>query len=159
MKNTNVNEVNLESVASEYVGKIVFAFSRLELELNFCLQWAVHAKEFYTVNPLVDRLSFKNKTDALIEIIEIKFISSPECISEFKSWHRKIDKYRIKRNSFIHGRWGFFNHQEVVNVAPGTIGSNERKETRYDILALKQELEAIEAISNEFNNIRQKWHI
>ena len=98
------SRVDLEAVASLNIGKIVFEFSQLELNINLCLQWLIMAEVFYSVNPLVDRLSFKNKTDALIEVIEIKFSTNSECVTDFKSWHRRLDKFRVKRNSFIHGR-------------------------------------------------------
>jgi len=154
------DETDLESIASENIGKIIFAFSRLELNINLCLQWAVSASDFHTVNPLVERLSFKNKIDALIEIIEIKFSTSPECISDFKSWHHELDKFRAKRNSFIHGRWGFIHaKQEIVNIAPGMIGPDRLKENRYGVDDLRKELLAIESISNEFHRIRQKWRV
>lgn len=154
------DNIDIESIASENVGKIIFAFSYLELNINLCLQSAVCARDFHTVNPLVERLSFKSKIDALIEIIEIKYSSSPECISDFKSWHRKLDKFRVKRNSFIHGRWSFPHvGQEIVNVAPGMIGPHSLKEKRYGVSDLKKELLAIEGISKELHNIRDKWHV
>lgn len=109
---------------------------------------------------MVERLSFKSKIDALIEIIEIKFNPNPECISEFKSWHRKLDKFRVKRNSFIHGRWEFLTKdQPIVNTAQGINGSNKHKETHYEVSELKQELLSIERISEEFYALRRKWHI
>ena len=154
------DEKDLESIASENVGKIIFAFSQLEVNINFCLQRAVSAKDYHTVNPLVERLSFKSKIDALIEIIVIKFSSNTECISDFKSWHRKLDKFRVKRNSFIHGRWGFLhNTQKIVNIAPGMIGTNSLKEKHYGVDDLRKELLAIEDISKEFHKIREKWHV
>ena len=160
MRDSEDNEIELESLVSEYIGKIVFKFSQLELNINLCLQWIVRAEDFHTVNPLVERLSFKSKIDALIDIIEIKFNSSPVCIAEFKTWHRRLDKFRVKRNSFIHGRWGFLhNQQQAVNVAPGMIGPNKLKETFYGISELKQELLDIENISHEFHELREKWHI
>lgn len=153
-------DTDLEAIASENIGKIIFAFSQLELNINLCLQWAVGAQDFYSVNPLVERLSFKSKIDALIEVIEIKFSSSPECISDFKAWHRKLDKIRVKRNSFIHGRWGFLDaSQEIVNVSPGLIGAGSLKETRYAVSALQDELVAVKDIAEELYDIRKKWHV
>lgn len=154
------DELDLESIANECIGKIIIAFSQLELNINLCLQCAVSARDFDTVNPLVERLSFKSKIDALIEIIEIKFSSSPECIADFKSWHQRLDKFRVKRNSFIHGRWGFLHAaQEIVNVSPGMIGPNRLKEKRYRVEDLRKEILAIEDISSEFYRIRKKWHV
>ena len=151
---------NLEITAAESIGKVILAFSNLELNVNLCLQWAVNANDFHAVNPLVERLSFKNKIDALVEIVAIKFSSSQECVSDFRSWHKKMDKLRTKRNSFIHGRWGFaYLNEEIVNVAPGMIGPEPLKETRYSVKNLEKELHALEEVSNELNKIREKWRV
>ena len=154
------DEVDLEAVAAEIIGRIVLEFSGLELSLNLCLQWAVNAKDFHAVNPLVERLSFKNKTDALVEIVEIKFPSSPDCVSDFKSWHKKVDKFRSKRNSFIHGRWGYgYASEEIINVSPGMIGPGPSKEKRYSVESLNAELNALKEISKELNAIRERWRV
>ena len=60
----------------------------------------------------------------------------------------------------MHGRWSFqHENKEIINVAPGMIGTKSLKETRYSVDELKMELLLIEAISNEFISIREKWHI
>ena len=152
-------DIDLKSSASEHIGKIIFEFSNLEHNINLCLQWIVQAQDFHTVNPLIERLSFKNKIDALIDIIEIKFSSNPECISEFKSWHSNLDKIRIKRNSFIHGNWGETNNKQIVNVSPAMMGSIKRNEDFYTISNLNNEILSIQLISKEFRRLRKKWHL
>ncbi len=157
MKN---NEVDLETVAAEIIGRTIFEFSSLETNVNLCLQWAVNAKDFHTVNPLVERLSFKSKTDALVEIVEIKFPSYSDCVNDFKSWHKKVDKFRSKRNSFIHGRWGYgYLKNEIFNVSSGMIGPKPNKEQRYSVESLAEELNVMKEISKELCAIRQKWHV
>lgn len=153
--------IDIESKAIEHIGKLVFAFSQLEENINLSLQWLVKAQDFYTVNPLVERLSFKSKIDALLDIVEIKFKDEPHCISEFKTWHKKIDSFRIKRNSFIHGSWGFTgigDNVQAVNISPGMSGPKKKKETRYYVSELNKELIKLDELSNEFRRIRKKWH-
>ncbi|WP_428818662.1 hypothetical protein [Microbulbifer sp. MCCC 1A16149] len=151
---------NLEIMVAESIGKLILAFSSLELNVNLCLQWAVNAKDFHAVNPLVERLSFKSKIDALVEIVAIKFPSNQECVSDFRSWHKKMDKLRTKRNSFIHGRWAYAHiNEEIVNVAPGMIGPEPLKETRYSVKGLEKELHALEEVLNELNEIRERWRV
>ena len=115
-----LDHAELESAAAAVVGKIIFAFSRFEFELGLCLRNAVGGVDVDAVNPLIQRLNFKHKLDALLEVVAHRSASTTECVAEFRKWHRSIDALRTKRNSFIHGRWGVHsNAQQVINVAPG----------------------------------------
>lgn len=95
-----LGDAELESAAGAVIGKIVFAFSRFEFNLGLCLRNAVGGGDVDAVNPLIERLSFKHKLDAMLEVAEHKFASNAECVAEFKQWHRSIDALRAKRNSF-----------------------------------------------------------
>jgi hypothetical protein len=151
---------DLEESAAAVVGKIVFAFSRFELNLGLCLRCAVEGSNLDLLNPLVDRLSFKSKLDALLEIIELSHGDNPECVSDFRQWHRSIDAIRVKRNSFVHGRWGF-NQQtsEVINVAPGMPGPELNREMRFSLDDLNTELKEIERVVRTFDLLRSRWSI
>lgn len=157
MKNSGVD---LEALSAEIIGRIVREFSNLEFDVNLCIQWAVNAKDFHAINPLVERLSFKQKVDALVDIVEIRFSTTAECVGDFKTWYKKVDKFRSKRNSFIHGGWGFAPAtEEIINVAPGMISFEARKEQRYSVESLTQELNTLKDISKEFTELRKKWKV
>lgn len=151
---------DLEEDAAAVVGKIVFAFSAFELNLGLCIRCAAGGRNLDLLNPLVDRLSFKSKLDALLEIIELLYGTTPECVSDFRQWHRMMDAIRIKRNSFVHGRWGLSPRtSEVINVAPGMPGSELKRETRFTVDDLNRELKEIEGLVQAFGLLREKWSI
>lgn len=94
-----LGNTELESAAGAVIGQIVFAFSRFEFNLGLCLRNAVGGGDVDAVNPLIERLSFKHKLDAMLEVVQHKFASNATCVAEFKEWHRNIDALRAKRNS------------------------------------------------------------
>lgn len=148
----------LETAAAAVVGQIVFALSRLEFNLGLYLRNAVGGSDVDAVNPLIARLSFKSKIDALREVVEHKFASNDECLSEFRLWCSAIDGYRAKRNSFVHGRWGMHLYgQEVINVASGLPNTKPQKETRYSLADLERELSAANQIVASFDQWITKW--
>jgi hypothetical protein len=150
----------LESAAGAVIGKIVFAFSRFEFNLGLCLRNLIAHGDVNAVNPLIQRLSFKHKLDALVEVIEHKFSAIPECVAEFKQWHRSIDALRAKRNSFVHGRWGVHEYgQQVINVAPGLPKSTPQKETQFSLIALQNELTEVENVIGQFSKLRTRWSL
>ena len=147
-------EGDLESAAVAIVGRLVFAFSRFEFNLGLCLRDLVGGRDVDLVNPLVERLSFKNKLDALKEVIELKFASEPAYVAEFSAWYRTMDSLRAKRNSFVHGRWAVLeNTKVVVNVAPGMPSSEPQRETRFTATELQRELHALEQSVLQFNKL------
>lgn len=155
-----LDHAELESAAAAVVGKIIFAFSRFEFELGLCLRNAVGGVDVDAVNPLIQRLNFKHKLDALLEVVAHRSASTTECVAEFRKWHRSIDALRTKRNSFIHGRWGVHsNAQQVINVAPGMPNSIPQRETRFTLGELQQELSEVERVVSEFHELSERWHL
>jgi hypothetical protein len=109
---------------------------------------------------VVDRLSFKAKLDAFHDVIQNKYASQPACVTDFKSWHQSMDKIRLKRNSFVHGRWGLLAHAgKVANVSPGMPGSDSPKETVYTLDDLQRELDEVIRVCREFRSLLKKWKL
>ncbi len=155
-----LDDAELESAAGAVIGKIVLAFSRFELNLGLFIRNAVGGGDVDALNPLIERLSFKNKLDAMLDIVNHKFASNADCIAEFKQWHRRMNALRAKRNSFIHGRWGIHVHaQQVINVAPGLPSSVPQRETRFTIRELEKEFSEVTDVVNEFHNLRERWFL
>lgn len=96
--------------------------------------------------------------DALREAIARRHAGEAECLREFNAWYAAMDRIRAKRNAFIHDGWVFnYYEQEVINRAPGLPGSITRKQTRYSLPALEQELTGTEAAARQFIELRRRW--
>lgn len=150
----------LESAAGTIIGRIVFSFSRFEFNLGLCIRNAVGGSDVEAINPLLHRLSFKAKLDALIEIVEHKYSSNVACVAEFKQWYKGIDAIRAKRNSFVHGRWGIHGYaQQVVNVAPGMPNEVPQREIAFTLHELQQELVEVDRVIGEFEELRTRWRL
>ncbi|MFR0691316.1 hypothetical protein ACLUTX_18100 [Enterobacterales bacterium AE_CKDN230030158-1A_HGKHYDSX7] len=131
--------------------------SRFELNLDLCLRHLVGGNEPVLLNPLIGRLSLKAKMDALREVVARRHAQEADCLREFNAWYAVMDRIRAKRNAFIHGGWVFnYYEQEVTNLAPGLPGSIARKQTRYSLPALEQELLATESAARDFIELRRR---
>ncbi|WP_207888350.1 hypothetical protein [Pseudomonas sp. 30_B] len=153
-----LSEAELQSAVSSLIGRLVMELSRFELNLDLCLRHLAGGSEPVLLNPLIERLSLKAKMDALREVIARRHAGEVDCLREFNSWYAVMDRIRAKRNAFIHGGWVFnYYEQEVTNLAPGLPGSVTRKETRYSLSTLEQELAGTEAAAREFIELRRRW--
>ncbi|MCG8911434.1 hypothetical protein [Pseudomonas sp. DP-17] len=153
-----LSEAELRSAVGSFIGRMVMELSRFELNLDLCLRHLVGGSEPVLLNPLIERLSLKAKMDALREVIARRHAGEAECLREFNAWYAVMDRIRAKRNAFIHGGWVFnYYEQEVTNLAPGLPGSITRKETRYSLPALEQELTSTEAAARDFIELRRQW--
>lgn len=148
----------LEAAAATMVGQLVMVLSGLEFHVDLYLRSAVGGSDLDAVNPLISRLSFKNKIDALNEVVAHKFVSNEPCISEFCKWFKAVEKFRVKRNSFVHGRWGVHQFgQQVVNVSPGIPNSKPQREVRYSLEELGSELSQANEVVAAFNLWSGRW--
>jgi hypothetical protein len=147
----------LEASAATIIGQIVFALSRFEFNLGLYLRNTVSREDPGAVDPLITRLSFKSKLDALREVVHHKFSANEICLGEFKQWLSTIDAFRAKRNSFVHGRWTpHYADQQVINTAPGLRNNASR---RYSLVELQSELDNANEIIECFYSWCRKWPI
>jgi hypothetical protein len=98
--------------------------------------------------------------DALQEVVAHKFVMQPEASSELGQWIKAMDSLRSRRNSFVHGRWGFdISSQEIVNVAPGLPSSRPQKESRFRVDELGSSLTEAEKLAAAFSAWSSKWPV
>jgi hypothetical protein len=148
----------LENVAAAAIGQVVLVLSRLEFNISLYLRNAVGGADPDGANPLVSRLTFKSKLDALRDVVAHKFAAQPAASLELGQWLKGMDTFRPKRNSFIHGRWGFaLLSQEIINVSPGLPNGRPQKEVRYSAEDLESARQEIEHLAAGFSDWRKKW--
>lgn len=153
-----LDTTQLEAAAATVVGQIVFALSRLEYNIDLYLRNVVGQDGGDAVDSLLARLSFKSKVDALRDLAEKRLDVGDPRLAEFRRWHSSIDRYRAKRNAFVHGRWGtHYPTQEVINIASGPLASRGYKEARYSLAALEAELANAKQVSAAFYKWCETW--
>jgi hypothetical protein len=154
-----ISEDLFEDSAALIIGRVVLAFSRFELNLAFLLEGLASAGN----EPQIDRL-FKQGLGARIDGVQ-NLLSAcdgldPSCLAAFQDWKRGMDKVRLLRNRFIHGRWGILAHaRQVVNVNSYRANAPGDGEVRYSLPELEAELKMIEKVFAGFMAWRRRWPI
>jgi hypothetical protein len=83
------------------IGQMVLVFSGIEIEVGTCLEHVAGAEIF----PVVDRLVFKHKIDAVLQLMALRHATDLRRLAELQPLLRRVDRLRHRRNAFVHGRW------------------------------------------------------
>lgn len=142
---------HLEPQAAARVGQLVFAFARLDFLLALAIRNLLASGGPENLNPLIERLGFKERLDSLRELVLSGTKSlTQEAVEEFESWYPRADNLRVTRNAFVHGRWGVQTRDTVFNAST-KIGQTFIGEGKiFSLSQLDEEVELSHRVLSEF---------
>jgi hypothetical protein len=140
---------DLEPRAAALVGQLVFSFARLDFMLALALRNLIPSTAPDDLNPLIERLGFKDRLDSLRDLVSRSTELKPNVISQFEAWYPAADRLRSTRNAFVHGRWGMQTRETVFNASTkvgkalsGEVKNYTLAELESEALQAKQVLDA-----------------
>ena len=108
---------DLEPQAAGLVGQLVFTFSRLDYMLALAIRNLIQTTDPEYLNPLIERLGFKERLDSLRDLVQRSMVLTTESVAQFEAWYLTADRLRAKRNAFVHGRWGMQTRETLFNAS------------------------------------------
>lgn len=148
----------LEQASATTLGRMIFEFSRLDMNLGLMLAWAHEGSQLEKLTKMVASCTFHKKLDFLAELAQSKYQANQEAIDAHASWLAEAHEVRANRNDLIHGRWGVDHmNNQVVN----TVGlpTGEQVERRYTIPELKAALVRMQQLRNQLSTLREQWPV
>lgn len=147
---------DLETAAATLLGRLLFAFSRLDVALGLCLVWANGGKQIDALTPKVTALTFNQKLDALAVLVEQKYAYESKKRAAWLQWIGQAHSSRTLRNELTHGRWGVDPYTaEAINVL-GLPTSPEQREVRYSMQALTDAVAEIGRLQGRLWQLREQ---
>ena len=108
---------SLEERASTLLGRILFDFSRLEMELGLCVVWVEHGAQLEQLTHNHEESSFSVRLSALRGSVDQQLPKGSKRHTAYSAWLDQANAARIVRNELIHGRWGVeAANEQIVNV-------------------------------------------
>jgi hypothetical protein len=150
----NLFNDDLEPHAAALVGQLVFSFARLDFHLALALRNILAAAKADDLNPLIERLGFKEKLDALREVLSTKGSEYAKAAAEYEVWYASADKLRVTRNAFVHGRWGVQSEDMVFNAAPRFGKAMSGSSKHFSLADLTEEVSRAREVLEQFH----QWH-
>ncbi|MES9943406.1 MAG: hypothetical protein ABW080_00425 [Candidatus Thiodiazotropha sp.] len=148
----------LEQTSATILGRMIFEFSRLDMNLGLMLAWAYEGSQLEKLTKKVSGYSFHKKLDYLKELSQSKYQANQEAMDAHAKWLTEAHEIRANRNDLVHGRWGVdpMNNQ-VVNIVGLPTGEQIKKS--YSISELKAALNRLQQIQKELSSLRDRYPV
>jgi hypothetical protein len=152
-------ETELEAMAAQHLGRLLFVFGRLELNLGLALVRTRPPGQFGREIVRVEKLPFEAKLcefEALV--LQCRADDAP-ALARWKKWFAAAHALRELKSDFAHGRWGFQNmHQQIVHVSH-LPGSGNLDEARYTLDEFAAHVAGAEEVAEEFSTLRDMYPV
>lgn len=148
----------LEEATSLALGRMLMAFSRLDMELGLALVWVNEGREIEARTAKLDQSNFYTKLEELRKHLDQRG-SSDALGVKLVAWMEKANDLRGIRNELVHGRWGVSGHEEVAVNVIGLPTSSEQRTRSYRIAELDRIVDDIHSLRHDLSKLRQDWPV
>jgi len=147
----------LEHDSALNIGRILFEFARLDLDLGLCLVWANEGRQLDALTKKISGpdFSFHRKLDLLEKLATKAFLNKEKVLSRYQEWIAQANLVRQTRNNLVHGRWGI---DVMNNCAVNVIGlptSPEQYAESYSIKDLESQVDQILKLRHSLGELRK----
>jgi hypothetical protein len=151
-------ETELEAMAAQHLGRLLFLFGRLELNLGLALV-KLHPpgeseREAEREAARVGQLSFGDKLNELEAKALASHAANARALARWQKWFTAAHALRELKSDFAHGRWGFQNMQQQIVHVSHLPGSGNREEVRYTLDEFAAHVACAEEVAEEFSTLR-----
>lgn len=147
----------LEQDAAALLGRMLFEFSRLDVNLGLCAVWTESGQRLEELTKQVEELSFHKKLDFLSQHVERSLPKGSKRHTAYTEWIARAHVSRHKRNQLVHGRWSADPLQGYVINVIGLPTSPEQAEFRYSLTDLENVLKELMQLRAKLHEIRERW--
>jgi hypothetical protein len=151
----------LESESAKILGRLVFEYSRLEMELGLTLAWTDDGRELERLTSEIGDFNLKRRLGRLEAEVKTKYgdVKGAEARKGYADWLGEANRLRTLRNQFFHGRWGISAvRQQVFNVV-GLPTSPAQREVGYSISDLEGVLESVRMLRRQLMKLNKSWPV
>jgi len=148
----------LEQASATTLGRMIFEFSRLDMNLGLMLAWAYEGSQMEKLTKKVSGYTFHKKLDFLEKLSQSKYLDNHEAMDAHAKWLAEVHQVRANRNDLIHGRWGVdHTNNQVVNIVGLPTGEQITKS--YKISDLKAALTRLQQLQKELSSLRDRYPV
>lgn len=147
----------LEQAAAVVLGRMLFEFARLDMELGLALVWSDGGKQMEMRTKEVEQLSFHDRLDGLKNRVGALYDVGHRARAPYDEWLRNAHSVRLMRNELVHGRWGIDAVKDEVFNVIGLPTSSSQRAKSYAISDLKRVLEQMQGLQKRLSVLREEW--
>jgi len=148
----------LEDGAALTLGKMLFAFSRLDMNLGLLLSWALRDPSSGQLKKLDDE-NFNARLELLGKHIASSSGLPIKAKAELISWLDNAHSLRTQRNQLVHGRWGVDAIKDKVLNITGLPSSDAQRVIEYSLTELEAFNHRIVDVISTLSELRERWKL
>jgi hypothetical protein len=143
-------ETEVEATAALHLGRLLFVFGRMELDVALALLKAQAAEDAEGAILRVEQLSFGEKLREFEALVLQRHADDTPVLARWQRWFAAAHGLCKLRNDFAHGRWGFQNMQQQIVHVSHLPGSPNQTEVRYTLAGFAARVAEAEDVAEEF---------
>lgn len=154
-----VETEDLESAACLRLGKFLFEYAQLEINLALCVKYAKEGMLEYGVRQANSKRSFASSLEALQLAVEVNFNHDSTAYASWTAWYMRADAIRELRNRFVHSRWVAWWHKNLIVSVTGVPGDIDRTEEFYTLADMDKVIKESQVLHTNFWRFRKRYPI
>ena len=149
----------LELAGATLLGKLLFEFARVDVNLGLCLVWMEAGARLEVLTKQVSEWGFSKRLDCLKVAVERTFPEGHAGRAAYDEWIARAQAMRQTRNELVHGRWSVDpTEAKVVNVI-GLPTSPDQREVGYRLEELEGICQEMRDLQSDLSELRKDWPI
>ncbi|MFN7156216.1 MAG: hypothetical protein ACK4OE_21300 [Acidovorax sp.] len=149
---------SMQTEAASLLGQMLFAFSRIDVNLGLCLAWMDDGKRLEALSKSIEGQNVHTKLQTLSKQVAEKFPAGSKRRAAYERWIERVHAAREQRNQMVHGRWGVeARRHKVVNVVG--LPSGTQQSIEYTLAELTAFNDELGALARELSRLREHWPI
>jgi hypothetical protein len=150
---------DLEQSAASALGKTLFAFSRLDMNLGLMLSWHLWSIGKEGQVKSVENMNFNTRLELLNQCIDGSATIPDGAKVELNAWLAQAHAARAQRNELVHGRWASDPVKDKVLNIVGLPSSDAQRTIEYSIRELEDFNHQIERLTSDMSQLRERWQL
>jgi hypothetical protein len=138
-------------MAAQHLGRLLFVFGRLELNLGLALVRTRPADQFGREIARVEKLPFGDKLREFEALVLRAHADDAPALARWKKWFAAAHALCELKDDFAHGRWDFQNMQQQIVHVSNLPGSEYQDEVRYTLDEFATHVARAEEVAEEFS--------
>lgn len=147
----------VERAMAERLGRLLFAYSRLDVSLGLQLVWSDMARELPSLTHRYNNQGVGARIDFLRKRVAVVYAPDSDGGKAYADFFVELDALRQIRNDLVHGRWSPPLGEGQMACVVGLPTSDDQRQTLYTPAMLDEVVQRLGQVRDRHDRLRSLW--
>lgn len=147
----------VERAMAERLGRLLFAYSRLDVSLGLQLVWSDMARELPSLTHRYNNQGVGARIDFLRKRVAVVYAPDSDGGKAYADFFAELDALRQIRNDLVHGRWSPPLGEGQMACVVGLPTSEDQRQTLYTPAMLDEVVQRLGQVRDQHDRVRGQW--